>query len=199
MKTTSAKILASVAVAFGALTISGCSVNLPLPDISLSDLQSSVEGLQNLAEGATNFSAQDLMYAQMMIPHHEQAVEISELAATRTSNPEVLAIAKQIKSAQAPEIATMAAWLGGKVAEVHAGHSMEMMGMLSGAEIKALKDSVDDKFDQLFVKGMIAHHEGAIQMTQSVLNSENPIVKALGEKIVKEQTAEIEQLKNILG
>lgn len=197
MKTPITKLSAAAAIAIGSLTLTGCSVNIP--DFGISDIQAGVEDLQNLAEGATNFSAEDLMYAQMMIPHHEQAVEMAELAVTRTANPKVLAIAEKIKSAQAPEIAVMAAWLGGKVSEVHAGHGMDMMGMLTGAEIKALKAAVDDKFDQLFVKGMIAHHEGAIAMTQGILNSKNPIVKKFGEKVVKDQTAEIEELKAILG
>ncbi|MEY4494313.1 MAG: hypothetical protein RL570_428 [Actinomycetota bacterium] len=181
----------------GSLTLSGCSI--PLPDIGLADIQSGVEDLQNLAQGATEFSADDLMYAQMMIPHHEQAVEMAELAATRTSNTEVLAIAKKIKSAQAPEIAVMAAWLGGKAAELHTGHDMQMNGMLTGAEFEKLQNAVDAEFDSLFVKYMIAHHEGAIEMTQGILQSENIIVKKFGEKVVKDQTAEIKQLKAILG
>ena len=197
MKTPITKLSAAAAIAIGSLTLTGCSVNIP--DFGISDIQAGVEDLQNLAEGATSFSAEDLMYAQMMIPHHEQAVEMAELAVTRTANPKVLAIAEKIKSAQAPEIAVMAAWLGGKVSELHSGHGMDMMGMLTGAEMKALKAAVDDKFDQLFVKGMIAHHEGAIAMTQGILNSKNPIVKKFGEKVVKDQTAEIEELKAILG
>ena len=199
MKKSLSKITAAVALTIGSLTLSGCSMDLPIPNIGLSDIQSGVEDLQNLAEGATQFSDQDLMYAQMMIPHHEQAVEMAELAATRTTNSKVLNIANKIKSAQAPEIAVMAAWLGSKAQELHSGHSMEMKGMLTGAEFTKLENSVDAKFDQLFVKGMIAHHEGAIEMTQSILESENPIVKKFGEKVVKEQTAEIEELKKILG
>jgi uncharacterized protein (DUF305 family) len=199
MKTSMPKITAAVVLTFGSLTLSGCSLDLPIPNIGLSDIQSGVEDLQNLAEGATQFSDQDLMYAQMMIPHHEQAVEMAELAATRTTNSEVLSIANKIKSAQAPEIAVMAAWLGSKAQELHSGHSMEMKGMLTGAEFTKLENSVDAKFDQLFVTGMIAHHEGAIEMTQSILKSENPIVKKFGEKVVKEQTAEIKELKKILG
>jgi len=199
MKKSSPKIAAAIALTIGSLTLSGCSMDLPIPNIGLSDIQSGVEDLQNLAEGATQFSEQDLMYAQMMIPHHEQAVEMAELAATRTTNSKVLNIANKIRSAQAPEIAVMAAWLGSKAQELHSGHSMEMKGMLTGAEFTKLENSVDAKFDQLFVKGMIAHHEGAIEMTQSILESENPIVKKFGEKVVKQQTAEIEELKKILG
>jgi uncharacterized protein (DUF305 family) len=184
----------------GSLTISGCSV--PIPNIGIADIQAGVEDLQNLAEGATQFSESDLMYAQMMIPHHEQAVAIAELAPTRTSNVEVLAIAKKIKSSQAPEITVMAAWLGGEVSEMaggHEGHGMEMKGMLTGAQVEELKNSVDAKFDSLFVRGMIAHHKGAIEMTQSILTSENVIVRKFGEKVVKEQTAEIKTLEAILG
>jgi uncharacterized protein (DUF305 family) len=199
MKKSLPKISAAIALTIGSLTLSGCSMDLPIPNIGLSDIQSGVEDLQNLAEGATQFSDQDLMYAQMMIPHHEQAVAMAELAATRTTNAQVLNIANKIKKAQAPEIAVMAAWLGSKAQELHAGHSMEMKGMLTGAEFTKLENSVDAKFDQLFVTGMIAHHKGAIEMTQAILESKNPIVKKFGEKVVKDQTAEIEELKKILG
>lgn len=195
MNKTSSKITFAALVLGGSLALSGCSV--PLPDIGLSDIQSGVESLQNLAEGATSFSEADLMYAQMMIPHHEQAVEMAELAPTRTSNVEVLTIAKKIKSAQAPEIAVMAAWLGGKAAELHSGHSMGTNGMLTGAQFEELKNSVDSKFDSLFTKYMIAHHEGAIEMTQDVLQSENVIVRKFAEKVVKDQSKEIEELKLI--
>jgi uncharacterized protein (DUF305 family) len=186
------KITAAIALTLGAFTLSGCSMGI-------SDIQSGVEDLQNMAEGATQFSDQDLMYAQMMIPHHEQAVKMAELATTRTTNSQVLNIANKIKSAQAPEIAVMAAWLGSKASDMHAGHNMDMNGMLTGAEFAKLEKSVDAQFDQLFVTGMIAHHEGAVEMTQSILKSENLIVKKFGEKVVKDQTAEIEELKKILG
>jgi uncharacterized protein (DUF305 family) len=200
MMKTHSKLAAVALLAAGSLTLSGCS--LPIPNIGIADIQAGVEDLQGLAEGATQFSDTDLMYAQMMIPHHEQAVAMAELAPTRTSNVDVLAIAKKIKSAQAPEIAVMAAWLGSEVSELsggHAGHGMEMMGMLTGAQFEELKNSVDAEFDELFVKGMIAHHEGAIEMTQSILKSENVIVRKFGEKVVKDQTAEIAELKSILG
>ena len=91
------------------------------------------------------------------------------------------------------------AWLGGKAAELHSGHDMPMNGMISGAQFEELRNSVDDKFDSLFVKYMIAHHEGAIQMTQGILESENIIVKKFGEKVVKDQSAEIAELKKIQG
>lgn len=200
MMKTHSKLAAVALLAVGSVTLSGCS--LPIPNIGIADIQAGVEDLQGLAEGATQFSDTDLMYAQMMIPHHEQAVAMAELAPTRTSNVDVLAIAKKIKSAQAPEIAVMAAWLGGEVSELaggHAGHGMEMKGMLTGAQFDELKNSVDAKFDELFVKGMIAHHQGAIEMTQSILKSENVLVRKFGEKVVKDQTAEIAELKTILG
>ena len=195
MAKTSSKVgFVSLLVA-GSVALSGCSV--PLPDLGISDIQSGVESLQNLADGATQFSEADLMYAQMMIPHHEQAVSMAELAPTRTSNVEVLAIAKKIKGAQAPEIAVMAAWLGGKASELHSGHSMEMNGMLTGAQFDELKGAVDAKFDSLFIKYMIAHHEGAIEMTQDILKSETVIVRKFAEKVVKDQTREIAELKKI--
>ena len=79
------------------------------------------------------------------------------------------------------------------------GHDMGMDGMLSDDEMTALENATGAEFDRLFVKGMIAHHEGAIEMAQMVLNSNNAEAKALGEAIVSSQTAQIVTLKQLLA
>jgi uncharacterized protein (DUF305 family) len=139
------------------------------------------------------------MFAQMMVPHHQQAVDMGTLAETRATNEEVKAIAAQIKAEQAPEIAQMQKWLTDPAASSHMGHDMGMGGMLSDDEMTALENATGVEFDRLFVKGMIAHHEGAIEMAQMVLNSKNAEAKALGEAIVSSQTAQIVTLKQLLA
>ena len=142
----------------------------------------------------------DAMFLQMMIPHHEQAVVMSEIALSTSKNSEVLMLAKQIKDAQAPEIIKMQSWLSDAGLSQDPGHSMGdgMGGMLSESEISTLKGSTGNTFDKLFLAGMIAHHEGAIHMVTMIENSPNSEINKLGQDIVKSQTAEIELMKKIL-
>ena len=142
----------------------------------------------------------DAMFLQMMIPHHEQAVVMSDLALSTSKDAEVLKLAKQIKDAQAPEIIKMQGWLSDAGLSEDPGHSMGngMGGMLSDSELSALKGSTGKAFDKLFLAGMIAHHEGAIDMVMMIENSSNTDISNLGQEIVKSQTAEIESMKELL-
>lgn len=148
---------------------------------------------------AGGFSSDDIMFAQMMIPHHEQAIEMSTLAETRAENPEVKALAAKIKAAQAPEIEIMKGWLTKAGASTHMGHTMGMDGMLSEAEMQALRNATGKEFDRLFLEGMIAHHEGAVEMTSMVTGSKNADAHELGHSIDDSQTDEIAFMKELLG
>jgi uncharacterized protein (DUF305 family) len=142
----------------------------------------------------------DAMFLQMMIPHHEQAVVMSDLALSTSKDAEVLKLAKQIKDAQAPEIIKMQGWLSDAGLSKDPSHSMDngMGGMLSDSDLSALKGSTGKAFDKLFLAGMIAHHEGAINMVMMIENSSNSDISNLGQEIVKSQTAEVELMKKIL-
>ena len=150
------------------------------------------------SSAANNFQGSDVMFAQMMIPHHEQAVQISDLALKISKNVEVLKLAAEIKDAQSPEILQMTSWLNQANAALEMGHSMGMGGMLSDSEIKTLESATGKNFDILFLNGMIAHHEGAIHMAIMVKDSANADVKALGESITKSQAAQILVMKEML-
>ncbi len=141
----------------------------------------------------------DIMFAQMMIPHHEQAIEMSTLAETRTENADVLALAQQIKSAQMPEISQMTTWLADAGAPLSMGHDMGDDGMLSADEMTTLTNATGIEFDRLFLAGMIAHHQGALEMAKTVQNSKNAEVKVLSDNISSSQTAEIEEMKKLLA
>ena len=143
-------------------------------------------------------SGSDIMFAQMMIPHHQQAIKMSDLAIKNSKNADVLKLAEQIKNAQTPEIAQMKGWLTSAGASETMDHSMGMGGMLSDSEINTLASSTGKKFDTLFLSGMIAHHEGAIHMVTMIQDSANSEVKALGESITNTQTIEITKMRNIL-
>lgn len=139
------------------------------------------------------------MFAQMMVPHHEQAIEMSELAPTRTDTPEVLAIAEKIKAGQEPEILLMEAWLPAD--HGHGGHDGHtgMDGMLTEDELAALEAASGAEFDKLFLEGMIRHHEGAIDMLSLLDGSEDADAIALAEQIERVQLEEIAQMKALLG
>ncbi len=144
------------------------------------------------------YSDNELMFASMMIPHHTQAVTMSELALSNSTNPEVLALATAIRGAQGPEISQMQSWLDqSDYSGTHAGH-MDMGGMMSDEELAELSTAKGSTFDRLFLEGMIAHHEGAIDMLSMIKNSTNSEVKKLSADILTSQSAEIEAMKALL-
>jgi uncharacterized protein (DUF305 family) len=147
---------------------------------------------------SAKYSDDELMFAKMMIPHHEQAVTMSELALKNTSNSEVLALATAIRDAQAPEIEQMQGWLGNDDSHDAHSHGMEMGGMLTDEDLEKLASLRGDAFDQFFLASMIAHHEGALDMVEMIKDSTNAEVKALAEDIVKSQSAEIQAMKALL-
>jgi uncharacterized protein (DUF305 family) len=149
-------------------------------------------------ESSAGYSADEIMFAQMMIPHHEQAVTMSELALTNTTNPEVLALATAIRDAQGPEITQMQSWLGDDAGHDGHNHDMEMGGMLTAEELETLVSLKGEAFDQYFLASMIAHHEGALDMVDMINDSSNSEVKRLAANIVKSQSAEIEAMKALL-
>jgi uncharacterized protein (DUF305 family) len=123
---------------------------------------------------------------------------MSAIALTRAVNPEVKALATKISAEQGPEIEQMRSWLRTANAPAEMGHQMSMDGMLSDAEMQQLANASGAEFDQLFVLGMIAHHEGAIEMAQMVLGSKNTEASELGKAIVEMQTMEITELRALL-
>jgi len=149
-------------------------------------------------KASSSYTSSELMFAQMMIPHHQQALTMSELALKTSKNEEVLALAKQIRDAQTPEIEQMQKWLDVSDAPVAHDHSMEMGGMLTEKELTELASATGSNFDQLFLKGMIAHHEGAIHMAYMIKDTTNSEVKQLYTNIVTSQSAEIETMKALL-
>ncbi|SDQ68926.1 DUF305 domain-containing protein [Thermostaphylospora chromogena] len=152
---------------------------------------------------AAAFNQADVMFAQMMIPHHRQAVEMAELAETRAADPEIKELAQKIKAAQDPEITTMRGWLTAwGAAEMpmdgdHSGHGMP--GMMTKKDMARLKASKGGKFDRMFAQMMIEHHDGAIDMAKTELSQgTNPEAKDLAETIIAAQQGEIDQMKQIL-
>lgn len=156
------------------------------------------------SEATGNFNDADVAFATNMIPHHRQAVEMAQLAQGRTKNAKVLDLAGAIEAAQDPEIELMSGWLtawGAPVPEDMGGHDMSgsMPGMMDMSDMEALKSASGAEFDEMFLKMMIEHHRGAVEMaTTEQTDGKNPDAVALAGKIEEAQTEEIATMQELL-
>jgi len=148
------------------------------------------------SEASGDLSGDDVMFLQMMIPHHQQAIDMSDLALTKSSDSELLALAKDIRDGQGAEIVKMKAWLDKAGEDLDPGHSMghDMGGMLSDSELAALKAATEKSFDLLWLKGMTGHHDGAIDMAAMIEDADNDEIKSFGQAIVTSQSAQNKQM-----
>ncbi|WP_280461734.1 DUF305 domain-containing protein [Nocardia carnea] len=163
------------------------------------------------AEDAAAHNQADVMFAQMMIPHHTQAIEMSDMLLAKQGIPEpVTALANQIKAAQGPEIDQLTAWLGqwGEPTQMPSpsampGHDMPEMegmeGMMSEEDMQALSDAQGTEAARLFLDQMIAHHEGAIDMAQTEIeDGQFPDAVQMARTIVDTQQQEIDTMRQLL-
>ncbi|MEU3641971.1 DUF305 domain-containing protein [Lentzea sp. NPDC034063] len=144
-------------------------------------------------------TAADVTFAQGMVPHHEQALEMAKLVPSRSSDDKVRSLASRIEKAQGPEIAQMNEWLQQWGAEQdHAGH--DMTGMMSQDDMAKLERSSGAEFDRLWLDMMIKHHEGAVKMAKTELaQGEDDKAKKLAQAIIDGQQQEITEMKALLG
>jgi uncharacterized protein (DUF305 family) len=160
---------------------------------------SSSMSMDHSGQSSSEYSADEVMFAQMMILHHEQAVLMSELALKNSTDPKIISLANQIAGAQGPEIKEMEKWIGGVMGTDHGGHNMDMNGMLTDTQVAELAQATGPDFDRLFLSGMIAHHEGALEMAAMIADSTKADVKLLYENIMTSQSAEITEMKALLA
>jgi uncharacterized protein (DUF305 family) len=187
--------------AFAAAILSACSTDSDdsMPSIDAAGTSMTGEMTSDIATGSGQ--EDDVMFAQMMIPHHEQAVEMADVALDQsTSSVEVRQLAVDIKAAQDPEIETMRGWLEAWGAPQAAPSGMEHdSGMMADTDMGALADAEGAEFDRMWLTMMIEHHEGAITMAQDVLaTTEDEEVKAMAEDIIAAQEAEIATMQALL-
>ncbi len=149
-------------------------------------------------------NAADVEFAQMMIPHHRQAIEMTEFAPDRAQSEEVKVLAEEINAAQTPEIETMISFLetwGEEVPEEDDGsiNMGGMSGMLTPQQMMQLEDARDAQFDRIFLQLMTEHHIGAVEMAQTEkVDGENLQALALAEQIETTQMQEIERMRQLL-
>ncbi|MEU5218674.1 DUF305 domain-containing protein [Streptomyces sp. NPDC020807] len=142
----------------------------------------------------------DFRYVQMMIVHHRQALTMTELAPERAGSTPVRKVAERIAAAQRPEIAAMEAWLenngGPRDQGAHDHHAMP--GMASEGQLTELRRAKGKAFDELFLKLMTTHHEGAVTMAVEVLGEGNNIlVEEMANDVIAQQTAEINRMRSL--
>ena len=161
-----------------------------------SDAESSRE------EGAkSGLNVVDAMFVQMMLPHHEQAILMADMAleTSRGASAEVVDLARQIKEAQEAEMLILRELLA-TADDTLDGHMHDMKGMLTDDEIEELAGSSGAEFDTLWLTGMIAHHEGAVEMAKDVLrDGADQRVRDLAEGIAAVQRAERALMKTLVG
>ena len=159
---------------------------------------------------SAGFNVDDVAFAANMVPHHQQGVELSAMVPPRSTNPELLVMAQHISSDQQAEILTfhglLAQW--GQPARGHSGHTghdvgtvaMTMTGMVDPATINQLQSLRGVAFDELWIRSMIGHHQGAIMMAQTELErGKNADARHVADMIITAQQREIAQMINLLN
>jgi uncharacterized protein (DUF305 family) len=150
------------------------------------------------AKSLQNLGMNEIMFAQMMIPHHEQAISMSETALKKSRNQAILKLSNQIKSLQGTEKSQLAYWLKATDSSMTMDHDMQMSGMLTTKELASLKRLTGTQFDRAFLRLMIKHHQGAIEMLDLISDSKNMEAKALAKAINSAQSKEITSMKLLL-
>lgn len=207
---TSKKLAHLAAAAVAGLVLAGCGAEAPSPGAA-GPAPSAPAGAQ------AGHNDADIAFARGMIVHHQQAIEMAELAATRSGSPQVRDLAARIASAQGPEVSTLNGWLQEWGAQAPAGGGMDHggdmgggdmgggmdhgsgMGMMSPEQMQQLSRAQGAAFDEQFLEMMIEHHRGAIEMARTELaEGTDPEAKELAQMITTTQQGEIVEMETLL-
>ncbi|MFF5990701.1 MULTISPECIES: DUF305 domain-containing protein [Prauserella] len=185
----------------------GCGGN----DDDMSGMDMGQSGSSAPATSATQagHNDDDVAFAQMMIPHHQQAVDMAKMAVERATDPKVKNLASRIQGAQDPEIQQMTnmlkTWGAPATPTMSSMPGMDMPGMegmeggMSDQEMRQLEQASGADFDRLWMEMMIKHHQGAVDMAKDELkNGSNAEAKALAQQIINAQEAEITEMQAML-
>ena len=182
-----------------ALALAGCAGNSgSTPTSTMPGMGSGGMGMSSSSAPATaDHNAADTMFTQGMIPHHTQAVEMSDMMLKKQGmDAPITALATRIKAAQAPEIEQMTGWLKtwNEPTQMAGGHGM------GGDDLKKLDAAQGTEAAKLFLAQMIAHHEGAVMMAKTEISQgKYPDAIQLSKSIVTSQEAEIQEMKALLA
>ncbi|MEU9093568.1 DUF305 domain-containing protein [Streptomyces sp. NPDC087901] len=148
--------------------------------------------------GVDTPNSADVRYVQLMIQHHAQALELTALVPTRSRSATVKRLAERITAAQQPEIGAMEGWLSRNGMSGQSGKHDHgaMPGMATAGQLEELRAAKGTAFDQLFLKLMITHHQGAVTMATDVLSEGNNVqVEEMAGDVVAQQTTEINRMR----
>ena len=197
-------IALAISALISALLLAGCAQQDSMSGMSHGSNPMPSSGASSDANAA------DRMFVMMMIPHHEQAIEMSDIILSKDDVPaDVTSLAEEIKAAQGPEIAQLTDWLEqwgeptqpeGMDMDMGGDHDMaQMEGMLSDEELQQLSDAPGPEAAELFLNQMIAHHEGAVAMAEDqVENGTYPPAVDLAQTIIDTQQQEIDTMRQLL-
>jgi uncharacterized protein (DUF305 family) len=201
------RLLAASAALLLPLAVAGCG-----GDDDTGETATTPPAATAVGEAAASFNDADVTFAQGMIPHHQQAVEMAEIALDPAveAGPDVVDLATRVQAAQDPEIELMTGWLNAWGQPLEASGEMDMSdgshdtgsmgGMMSDEEMDALRAARGGDLDRLWMEMMIAHHEGAIEMAETEQDEgTNPDAIALAGQIITAQQAEIDEMNELLA
>ncbi|GAA5088115.1 uncharacterized protein (DUF305 family) [Thermocatellispora tengchongensis] len=159
---------------------------------------------ERLGESEARPTAADVTFAESMIPHHRQALEMAALAGDRTTDTAILALAERITVSQQPEIEAMSAWLTALGRPVPGAHAHEEMrgryGMATLAQMNRLRAARGESFDRLFLELMIAHHRGALAMAKTeVAEGADRRMRLMARDVLSSQAIEISRMTRLAG
>jgi uncharacterized protein (DUF305 family) len=180
------RMAALLAAVVATAVVSSCGKSSPTPDAL-----------------STKHDAADVTFAQNMIPHHQQAVDMSAMVPSSTTNRDLIRLAKHISADQQAEIETLSELLGQwgeQLAPDHMGHALNVDGMVDVATMDKLQTLTGTPFEVLWLKSMIRHHEGAIAMAMpEIEHGENPKAVKMAKIIVDWQQLEIGRMHAMMG
>lgn len=177
------------------LLLSGCATGTD---------DGSMPGMDHGSSPSTGIDDADVMFASMMIVHHEQAIEMSDIVLAASGiDPAVTELAQRIKAAQGPEIEQLEVWLDewGVSSDDRDASGMDHGdGMMSAGDLTALRNADGSEASRLFLEQMIMHHEGAVEMAQTQVDEgSDPEAVELAQTIIDAQTDEIQEMKDLLA
>jgi uncharacterized protein (DUF305 family) len=196
------------ALVAGALLLAGCADDAS-DAAGHGSMMSSSASASSSASSAADHNDADVTFASGMIPHHESAIAMAQMAADRAADPRVKDLAARIEAAQAPEIETMSGWLADWGAAASSSATDDGMGGMDhdgmddgdmgGMDTDALMAMSGAEFDRMFLTMMIEHHRSAVQMAETeVVDGQYADAIALAESIRDSQTAEIAEMQQLL-
>ena len=185
-----------------ASTVSATTSSMPMSGHDMSGhSMPGMSGSSTSSAPAANFNDADVMFLQMMYPHHAQAVEMAKLVPTRSQNQQVKDLAAAIEKAQAPEMqqmTTLLAGFGKPAPSATMSHSMP--GLMTPQQMAELTGLSGAAFDKMWLQMMVEHHQGAVTMANDELkNGTNADAKAMAQAIITTQQAEITTMNGMLA